>query len=219
MTSPNPIENYLGDDVPIVVSNESLLVLQRPSIYEVPINPSLPESVTRACILQNCMVYVNISSHVVTKCSSLLCDRQNTLENLKTSKPCGCYGMSDLFSNLVYQHKINVFRKGNKLFTMKKFTSFKFDNMFLNERLIKSVIISDLEGVDVGGPVGEVIGAVIEYINNNGGFTVYGWYKRGEKDDTSSNDDTKRVQVNMFITLLICIILNHLFKIVTLLKV
>lgn len=130
MTFPNGIDNYLGRDVPIVESYEPLLILKRPPINEVPIDTSLLESVTRASVLKNCKVKIDISSPVVTKFCGLLCDRQNALANLENIKACGCYGMSDRVSNLVYQHKIDLFRKGDRLFTMKKFTSFKFDQMF-----------------------------------------------------------------------------------------
>ena len=37
----------------------------------------------------------------------------------------------------------------------------------------------------------DAIDAMTDYVNNNGGFTVYGWYKRGEKDDKSSDEDAK----------------------------
>ena len=131
MTFPNGIDNYLGNDVPIVESHEPLLILKRPRIDEVPIDDSLTESVTRAFVLKNCEIEIDISSPVVTKCCGLLCDRQNALANLKNNKVCGCYGISDRVSNLVYQHKIDVFREGDKQFTIKKFTSFKFDQMFL----------------------------------------------------------------------------------------
>ena len=89
MKSPNSIENYLGDDVPIVVSSVPLLVLKKPCMNEVLVDTSLVEDVTQAFVLKNCTIEVLNSTHIVTKCSGLFCDRQNTIANLKNSKACG----------------------------------------------------------------------------------------------------------------------------------
>lgn len=48
-----------------------------------------------------------------------------------------------------------------------------------------------MEDYKISGPVKEAIQDVTECINQKGGFTLYGWYKRGEKDDKSADDDTK----------------------------
>ena len=34
----------------------------------------------------------------------------------------------------------------------------------------------------------------MEYVNNNGGFTVNGWYKRGEINDVSNDDIQNEVE-------------------------
>ena len=86
MRSPNSIENYLGDDVPIVVSSVPLLVLKKPCMNEVLVDTSLVEGVTQAFVLENCNIEILNSTPVVTKCSGVLCDRQNKLANLKNSK-------------------------------------------------------------------------------------------------------------------------------------
>ena len=99
--------------------------------------------------------------------------------------------MDNRTSNLVYQHKIQVSYKKEKLFTMNNFSSYKFDEMFLSENFSKSVNISDLEKDTLVENFNNAIDALTGYVNNNGGFTVYGWYKRGEKDDKSSDEDAK----------------------------
>lgn len=38
------------------------------------------------------------------------------------------------------------------------------------------------------------IQAIIEFINLNGGFTVIGWYKRGEINDVSNEDSQNEVE-------------------------
>ena len=86
MRSPNEIENYLGDDVPIVVSSLPLLVLKKPFMNEVVVDTSLVEGVTQAFVLENCNIEILNSTPVVTKCSGVLCYRQNKLANLKNSK-------------------------------------------------------------------------------------------------------------------------------------
>ena len=40
--------------------------------------------------------------------------------------------------------------------------------------------------------VTEYIENVINEVNENGGWTVIGWYKRGMIDDTSNNQDTNK---------------------------
>ena len=44
--------------------------------------------------------------------------------------------------------------------------------------------------------VGSAIDNVVEAINDNGGFTVVGWYKRGKIEDQSneSNEDRDKVE-------------------------
>ena len=191
MRSPNEIENYLGDDIPIIVSSYPLYVLKKPCMDEVIVDPSLVEGVTQAFVLKTCTIEVLNSTPIVTKCSGLFCDRQNTIANLKNSKTCGCYIMDNRTSNLVYQHKIQVSYKNEKLFTMNNFSSYKFDEMFLSENFSKSVNISDLEKDNIVENFNDAIDAMTDYVNTNGGFTVYSWYKRGEKDDKSSDEDAK----------------------------
>ena len=63
--------------------------------------------------------------------------------------------------------------------------------MFLSENFSKSVNISDLEKDNIVENFNDATDEMTDYVNNNGGFTVYGWYKRGEKDDKSSDEDAK----------------------------
>ena len=92
--NPIPIQNQLGNEIPILESQTSGIVLCPPQSYHpVQIDESLPQNVTCSFVLNN-LCLSNVSMTVeVTQCSGLFCDRQRVLEIMRSNKGCGCYSM------------------------------------------------------------------------------------------------------------------------------
>ena len=68
---------------------------------------------------------------------------------------------------------------------MNEFSSLKFSQLYLSGEFAGSCKLHMLQLNDRAVNLYEAIDECIELINNNGGFTVIGWYKRGQITDKS----------------------------------
>ena len=72
---------------------------------------------------------------------------------------------------------------------MEDFSSLKFQDIYMKSPLSASVKINKLDIVTTTYEKLVIsIDNVMEYVNNHGGFTVVGWYRRGEIKDISSEE-------------------------------
>ena len=111
---------------------------------------------------------------------------------MKSKKSCGCFTMTERSSNIVFLHALKIHDlKTNTDIRIENYTSLQFDLLFLKKHLDKTVKLNKLELHDALDKIEDCEDNIIEYFNNNGYFTVYGWYRRGEREDKSSEDDTK----------------------------
>ena len=67
--------------------------------------------------------------------------------------------------------------------------------MSLDSGLPSSLTCSVLDNTKAHQELETYIDAVLEYISNNAGFTVIGWYKRGEIVDVSKDSKDKSEKV------------------------
>ena len=68
---------------------------------------------------------------------------------------------------------------------MNDFSSTKFSQIYLSNRIPADTRESSLQFTDAFFTLESTVDQVIDFINENGGFTVFGWYKRGIINDTS----------------------------------
>ena len=77
---------------------------------------------------------------------------------------------------------------------MDDFSSSRFSMLYMKQPFSPTVGINQVDATDEFFKLQDCIDAVVKYINDNGGFTVLGWYKRGEINDSSNDDSENQVQ-------------------------
>lgn len=187
---PLPISNLLAGDIPIVNSLGGCVVMKTPSFLpSVKLNPSLPTGMTKAFVLNEMKLDFIYSAPRRTKCSGLFCDRQNVMDTLCRNRGCGCYSMLSRRSNLAMVHAIKVKDSSNNfVFQMEDFSSNEFEKLILKAPWPVTVTKTDLDNTDAKSGYDRVLDDIARYINRSGGFTIIGWYKRGEVVDQSNRD-------------------------------
>lgn len=197
---PCPIVNQLCNEVPLLESRGSLIIYNDPNcLLQVRIDNELPQNVTRAFVLNNTRIEI-ISSHAVaTKCSGLFCDCQHAQEIIKDRRGCGCYSMQTRLSNIAMIHTILVTSEHhNPIFCMEDFSSVQSTRLFLSPTGLFPLTtrINSFESIRTMSTVEDSIDNVVNYINKHDGFTIVGWYKRGEINDQGGNqgDNEEKVE-------------------------
>ena len=189
--SPKPITKMLANEIPIMETNSSLQLMIRKDFSDIPIDYGVTENSTRGFIANKCEVKILSAEVLSTNCSGLFCDRQRTLELLRTGKKCGCYFMRSIASNLAIVHTLKVEDDEDTL-KIEDFSSFKFSLLYLTEYFPKSTQrISFDAGSSNLENLYECMDQVLDFYNKNGGFTIIGWYKRGEINDSIQNESEK----------------------------
>ena len=188
--SPKPITKLLANEVPIIESNASLLVCNKYDMETIRIDQHVPENSTRGFILNGCTMRIKTAEVVNSECSGYFCDRQRSSELLRTGKKCGCYVMRGFVSSLAVVHNIEIIPcdEGGR-FQMKEFSSIKFSLLYLKEYFPKSTKRISFDVTQNEDDLYESMDNVVEFYNSNGGFTVLGWYKRGEVNDLNRNEE------------------------------
>ena len=182
--SPLPVESYMRCDIPLIVSHSPCILLKSPSrVPQFPMNYEVESHTSLAFIYNNARVNVNYFAPIKTTCSGNFCDRQR-ISDWNNSRGCGCYGMSPNSTSLVFQHSISV-ETTDQLFKMDEFSSIKFSKLYLNGDIPGSVKIYMLQLTEAFINIYESMERCIQLVNDNGGFTIVGWYKRGVINDRS----------------------------------
>ena len=194
--NPQPIRNIIGNDTPIVNTGIPAVIRLFPrNLREVPILDIIDANITKSFALSG----ANLDIHYIAvkqACSGLFCDRQK----LDTAQQkCGCYTMISRLSNIVLQFEVSVSSDvGRFQFTTNNFSSYQFSCLFLSDgRLPPSVQANTFQQNFT--MLDQICGSVedcVQFINNNGGFDVVGWYKQGEINDQGNADDQANVEAN-----------------------
>ena len=186
VSAPRPVENFLAvGNIPIVESSFPIKLIQRPSYYhEVPLKYQEDKSSPKAFVLHEINLTLSGWTPLVTSCSGLLCDRQRIDEWNNAKNGCGCYKMDPTkTSSIAFQCDIvfhDCFKK--KSLKMNKFSSNAFTSLFLSSDISPIVQITQLQLTDTFFELEEKVTAIVKLINEGGGFTVIGWYTRGDVD-------------------------------------
>ena len=107
----------------------------------------------------------------------------------KTGKACGCYAMQSRISRMVLSHDI-VLSEGplnTTIIQMEDFCSIKFDMLFFKYGFQSNHLQSQFDQTQEYFDISEKIDECIDYINDNEGWTVFGWFKRGNINDQSGD--------------------------------
>ena len=130
-------------------------------------------------------------------CGGNFCDKQRVLEVRSKKQGCCCYSYDNRRSNVVMDHGLIVRHESlNEALHFKNFSSLNFSLLYQTS-VFNSHVIADAIGLnDVHFNIEDAVEACVELINENGGFTVIGWYKRSVIMDQTikhqeSNKDNK----------------------------
>ena len=103
--------------------------------------------------------------------------------------------MESTRSNIVTTHDIKfAYRNGDKAFFTEDFTSLKFNYLFQVHPFPISTQFLYLDETEHSNKLFDCITYIINHVNNNGGFTVKGWYTTGEVKDQSNKDTSATVK-------------------------
>ena len=192
VVGPQAIETRMGD-IDMVKTPNPLIVMQRPArLPTFAINSEIQANQSMAFCLNERILNVNQTYVVQTSCSGLMCDK-GRVEDWNGSKGCGCVGMHNNISNLAIVHSI-WFESDNdgaqRRITHNNFSSTKFSLTYLSNRIPSSTRQSTLsvtggDGNNALWDIEDAVDAVKDLVNNNGGWTIIGWYKRGAIKDKS----------------------------------
>ena len=195
--SPLPIERHMAGDIPMVETRMPCAVLRNGPVGfdPVPIDKSISGHNHRAFVLPNAQLTLRRITPEATCCSGLFCDRQRVSDWMNTARGCGCYQMVTRRSSLVLVHSIKVVSTATVL-SMKKFSSLRFSSLYLSNIIGPSVKVNSIAGKDHHIDIRTAARSVIDLVNQNGGFTVTGWYKRGVINDRTMLDGTTNRNTN-----------------------
>ena len=179
--SPLPIKSWMRGDIPILKSQFPCFALRFPDRMDtIAINHEIAANESYAFVWNCAQVSVDYTAPIKTTCSGELCDRQRVNDWLNV-RGCGCYGMLPNSSSLVMQHAIRIDSSENLNFD--DFSSNKFTELYMKGKLPGTCKLYMLQMTEAGIGMYEAIENCIELINDNQGFTVTGWYKRGSIND------------------------------------
>ena len=193
-----PSEQTLGN-VPILESGQGCLLLETPSnIPTVPVDTQIQANVTRAFVYNGVQLESKQIQAIDTCCAGYFCDCQDS--KVTREKGCGCYTNKGRQSGVALFYRLKFVCSESFEFTMNDFGSLKFTSLFITGegkgRFPSSIAATALDEGDANNDHGSVledcIDNQIDFINNNGGFTVSGWYKRGSIMDGILSNTTKQ---------------------------
>ena len=91
-------------------------------------------------------------------------------------------------------HQVTVSKGDTVILTMNDFSSLQFSSLYMKDDFKSTIRFNLLDYTPAYFSLQEAADNVVEYINTNGGFTVIGWYKRGEINDVSNDDNQNEVE-------------------------
>ena len=181
--APMPITTLMNNETPMVESNFPIVALLPPErLPDIRLNMEIQGESSLAFVINGAKLAVRSTAPIQTGCSGLFCDKQR-LRDIRGG--CGCFHMINNRSNLAFLHNIRLTGDHDVDITVNNFSSTKFSLLYLSQRLPPSVKISALNMTNEYFVLLDCITHVLDVINNNGGFTVIGWYRRGIINDRS----------------------------------
>ena len=185
IVSPLPVTNYLRGDIPLIETQQPVIVLKQPSRYGeiLPVDNLQGES-SRAFIINRAELSCNAYSCEKTKCGGSFCDRQRVNEWNTPVGSCGCYSQrSRGTNNLTLLYPFLKATHEGKTYTHRDFSSHSFTMQLINRDFPIGVQANDLQLSDAYWRLGDSIEEVLSFVNEKGGWTIAGWYSRGVIND------------------------------------
>jgi len=181
--APQPITSMMNGDIPMVQTPFPVIAMKFPLTYPVvTVNQEIQGNVSMAFVQNGIAIAVQKTEPVTTTCSGLFCDKQRVYDWVD-ARGCGCYHMIQQRSNLAINHSIRVYTSPATTISMTNFSSTAFSRLYLSSNIPATTQISALRHTDAFFNLLDCIEEVVDFINEHGGFTVVGWYRRGVIND------------------------------------
>jgi hypothetical protein len=188
-------EKNLGknEDLPIFDIKDKIEPYRFPVLQQVEfIIPKEPS--TRYFMLHGVTVEIIAPTIVRSTCGGTLCDRQITKGN---EKGCACL-FNSATSSLVMEMTARVFVGGELVLEAENFRSWLLTNLFIGDLNMTSST-DDFQAENKKKMRG-VIKTIVKYVNERGGWTVYGWMRRGTQLDAAEKGKQTRNTITEEIT-------------------
>ena len=109
--------------------------------------------------------------------------------------------MNSRIANAVMVHDIVVNdMNGNQIFEAVDFSSINFMNLYIKNALSRNIPANYFDDYEKIIDLDNALQSIVTFINNNNGFVVIGWYKRGEIEDLASEEkdatDANKVSIH-----------------------
>jgi len=183
LANPAPVEKFM-QNIPMVYCDITAIALrQHPSLGTIPINKNLDGNAAMAFTYNSRAITINRMSVIATRCAGLHCDKQNLASENRAV--CGCFCNSAFRSNLAFVFGLSFRSDEGDYRIMNNFTSLSFQKMFFNAPIPPEVTAASLQGTDIGLDIEDSIINQNDLVNNNGGYSIVGWCKRGVINDQS----------------------------------
>ena len=200
--SPEPIKNMMANQICMIETRMPAIIMKHPrEMIAFPVRESIPGNESKAFVLNDCQLRICSTMPEDTRCSGLFCDKQRIHEIMERNQGCGCYSMLSRRSNLVLDHSLEI-QHSVGLSTwncfIEKFSSNKFSSLYLTGSFPSSLRAELLQMTEEYWNLCTAIDDVVEHVNQHGGWTVMGWYKKGMITDQSmvSEDNSNNRQNN-----------------------
>ena len=180
-----PIDKMMADDCPSLVTTRPVVVMRDPlSLNEVKVNYQVSAGVPSAFVLNNCQLEILDSEAVETGCGGLFCDKQRIREVMQYGQGCCCFRFSQRRPNMEVVHTLVIKHASlTEPLYIEEFSSTRFSLLFQTGILSCEITKESLDMTDHFDSMEEKIESGVDHINDHGGFTVIGWYKRGQVQD------------------------------------
>lgn len=127
-----------------------------------------------------------------SQCAGQFCDRQGIGKATQAVHSCGCYALPIRISNVCIGFNFEVNDGVSTLFEMQDFTSLRFLSLFLrNDGSVLPHLHQNVRDTIDEDTFDDLYDAVIDcntFINQHGGYTIFGWMKRGEVNDLQDSE-------------------------------
>ena len=183
--APCEIEKNL-QGIPLIVTKKSAIAMREPlTLPNIPINKEIYGDTAVSSILNGKYISCTRTDATDTTCSGLLCDKQCVSDWNTQNRGCGCFSKNANRSPIALSHTVVIESAiGLEPLVMTEFSSSKFNKLFLKDHIPASVRLQCFEDETLDG-VEDAIEECMDFINNNGGFTIVLWYRRGAINDVS----------------------------------
>ena len=184
IVNPDPVENFLNG-IPILSTMERAVVLNPRTLTQVPLSNNIEGNESRGFIYNNAEITLEKTSFIETKCSGLFCDRQR-IDEVKSCCMCGCFSTKALINCIIAVWIMSFNTSDGKRRVVKDLSSLKAFQMFTKGKMSIHVRASMLSsGSRYYDAITDCMDEIVDYVNENGGWTIIGWGKKGLINDAT----------------------------------